>query len=375
MTSPPLIAYNIRMKLLIFLFTVYFFFVSICFAAKSPAYSPSPIIAKWYDNHTGAISLTYDDGAPYSELNRTANKFVLENGLSLDYEIVTYDYLRNPDIKKYLLHRVIPSGLGYFGHGHQHQNHDQLSYEEALKSFKRCYEALKELGLKPVAYAYPNGAGHKPETQKALADSGFLAGRLHYSEKMTAPYLLADKEKEPANWFALPTLVMQDFSFSKCKRCVGNDEQLIPYLDETLKKTAWIILTYHAIGDENGYGFFKYSEFQKNVASIKARDFWCASMNTITLYIRERLNATVRMTPLFQGKKCREISIIVSDSLPNDIYSQPLTIVFTIPPDWIGKTISLIENGKEPRSFLFQSREAKVSIAPDETEKKFILSE
>lgn len=334
----------------------------------------NPTIAKWYNNCAAAVSLTYDDGCPFSKTNQVTNRFVLENKLTIDYEIVTHDYLTHPPLRNFLLKKMIPKGLGYFGHGHTHVNHDKLSYEDALKSFTQCSRALKELGLKPVAYAYPRGAAKEMKTRKALADAGFLCGRLHFSKQMTHPYIVPGTQMEPDDWFALPTLVMQDYAFNRCDRCVNTNEQLIPYLDEAIRQNAWIILTYHAIGNEKGYGFFKYDEFKKNIYSIKERNFWNASMNAVTLYIRERLHAKVKIVPIVKkDKKIEELRITLADNLPNDIYDQPLTILFTLPAEWVNKTITLEEDGQPINTFLFDSPKAMVSIKPDEKERRLLI--
>jgi hypothetical protein len=332
------------------------------------------VITKWYDNHTAALSLTYDDGDFTSKLNRKTNKFVLQNGLSLDYEIITANFPKSSYARDILKSEFIPSGLGYFGHGHTHVPHDSLSYEDALKSFTLCYETMKSLGLKPVAYAYPNGAAKKIETRQALAASGFLCGRLHISKQMTAPYIVPDSQVVPEDWFALPTLVMQDYAFQHCDRCVSNNEQLIPYLDNTITKKAWIILTYHAIGDDKGYGFYQYEEFQKNIHEIKQRDFWVASMNAITLYLREYAQAHVEIKGIpGHKKKCQEIGITVSDGLPNDIYDQPLTILFDLPDDWINKHLTLNETGKKSIPLRFTTRKGMISLKPDEIPRQLTL--
>lgn len=341
---------------------------------KEPVELPGAKIARWYNNCAAAISITYDSGNPASKLNKRTNKFVIDNGLTMDYEIVTRSYLRSYYAKKYLLNRVIPSGLGYYGHGHKHINHDKLSYEEALKSFKKCYQTMTDFGLKPIAYGYPHGAGNKMETRKALAAAGFLCGRLHSSELMTNPYIMPDSQLVPEDWFALPTLVMQDYGARQCKECVNNNKELIPYLDEAIRRKAWIILTYHAIGKEDGYGFFKYEEFKKNIYSIKERNFWNASMNAVTLYIRERLRAEVKIIPILNpGKEIKEILITVSDGLPNDIYDQPLTILLDLPKSWINKTIALVENENILNTFVFDSIKGMISIKPDEIERKIVI--
>lgn len=333
---------------------------------------PAAKIARWYNNCAAAVSITYDHGNPASKSNKKINKFVIDNGLTMDYEIVTHSYLRSRYGKKNLLREVITPGLGYFGHGHKHIDHDQLSYEEALASFKKCYQTMIDFGLKPTAYAYPQGGGNKLETRKALADAGFLCGRLHFSKEMTNPYIVPDAQLEPGDWFALPTLVMQDYGARQCKKCVSNNEELIPYLDETIRRGAWIILTYHAVGQENQYGFFKLDEFKKNIYSIKERNFWNASMNAVTLYIRERLHAEVKLVPVSKHKKIKEILVTVADGLPNNIYDQPLTILFDLPKSWINKPLALMEKEKIINTFVFDSVKGMISIKPDEIERKIV---
>ena len=68
---------------------------------------------------------------------------------------MTASYEKRADEIGYLKDVLIPSGFGYFGHGHTHINHDKLTFEEAKESFQRCFDAMKKMGLNPVAYAYP----------------------------------------------------------------------------------------------------------------------------------------------------------------------------------------------------------------------------
>ena len=159
---------------------------------------PPPMfaVAKWYDDHAAAISITYDgpasDGslaypdarlparAPLLTDTRPLEDVALGLGLTLDYEVVTVKFDWFPHLETYFLERVVPRGLGYFGHGHLHVDHDRMSYDGAYRSFRRNFERMLDSGLKPVAYAYPRGAGREEETQRALADAGFLSG--HFAD-------------------------------------------------------------------------------------------------------------------------------------------------------------------------------------------------
>ena len=340
---------------------------------KTPTVPVAARIAKWYNNCDAAISLTYDEGNPASELNRKINTYLIKNRMTMDYEVVTHDYRLYPHLKTYLLNDMIPAGLSYFGHGHKHINHDKVSYQEALASFKRCYKAMREFGLQPVAYAYPKGAGNRPETRKALEEAGFLSGRLHFTKEMTHPYIMPGAQTEPVDWYALPTLVMQDYDFSQCQKCVNNNEELILYLDEALRQNAWLILTYHAIGFKQGYGHYKLVEFKHDIRSIKERHFWNASMNAVTLYTRERQHAEVSLAAITGRKKhIKEVRIIVTDGLTDPRYDQPLTILLDVPEYWNNQTLALVEKGKIIAAFKTAALKGMISIKPDGQERRII---
>ena len=161
-------------------------------------------------------------------------------GLVLDFELVTQGYAEGlPDWVEHDLTELIPHavpgvslskfeeqtiesnlaltkhGFGFYGHGHWHVNHDVLTYAQAYDSFRLCFEVMQKLGLKPVAYAYPRGGGHEEETRRALADAGFLSGRLA-EQAGQSPYIVADSSTSPEDWFFLPAIVMESYDFQQC---------------------------------------------------------------------------------------------------------------------------------------------------------------
>lgn len=341
---------------------------------KSESFEMDIKIAKWLNNKTAAITLTYDSGTPERSHNQPVNQLLIENDMTIDYEIVTALYNKYPNKMTFLRDELVPLGFGYFGHGHEHINHDEVNYEEAYESFKKCYDSMNEWGLKPVAYAYPNGAGWKSTTRQALEDAGFLCGRMHSLGLMVNPYILPGEELYIEDWYKLPTLVMQGYEYNQCDKCVNNNEELIPYLDENLLKKTWIMLTYHSIGVENGLGYFPIDEFEKNLNTIKEYDFWQASMSEAVLYIKERAN-TVVDTTIIRNKKSvvTGIEFRLIDNLPNELYDQELTLLFNIPNKWINKSIGLFLQDSLIQSYKFENFEAMISIPPDEEKYKLSI--
>lgn len=346
-----------------------------------PSSGPEIAIAKWFDNATAAISITYDAN---SYTAPEINRFVAEQGMVLDYELISRRFWEQPLpdwIDHDLMRRIsrgggmesyamasdaeiehlavqTAAGMGYFGHGHWHVNHDALTYDEAYQSFRLCYEIMEGLGLPPVAYGYPRGAGHEPETQQAVADAGFLAARLGSQGSrirflparlagLADPYIVPDADVAPENWYALPTVIMESYDFQQCDICTNNTRELIPILDGTLKKTAWTILMYHSIDNYAGYGYYEWNDFRNDMRAIAERDFWVAPMNQVVLYVREREKATVEMDVVERSGLTERIVLTLSDGLDNARFNQPLSLLLTPPADWVGMPVRITPSGQD----------------------------
>ena len=220
-------------------------------------------ITKWFNDHAAAVSLNYDHGYPTNtSFAREAIEILLKHNMIMDYDIVTHSILTIDSMKSFLVDELIPKGIGFFGHGHKHDNHDDMSYDEAKKSFRKCFDIMTEFGLKPISYAYPGGFGYHLATRRALKDAGFLNGRKFEQLDISNPYIIPDDKIEPDDWYALPTLIMQSEDYDGCIVCINDADELSRYLDKAVDKTAWLILTYHHIGDMNQYGFYYMPEFE-----------------------------------------------------------------------------------------------------------------
>ena len=336
-------------------------------AADNPPHpaptAPSAAIAKWFNNHAAAISITYDtEPNPDSPVDQ----FVMQHQLTLDYELVTQRCIEQiPPWVKHDLTPLIPhavpgrnypqtghgltqyaqwlltQGFGYFGHGHWHVNHDTLSYPQAHDSFRLCYEIMQDLGLNPIAYGYPRGNGRQPRTRQALAAAGFLAGRLAWQPKGHSPYIMPNAHTAPKDWFYLPALQMESYDFRQRQDCINHTADLIPILDHALAQRAWIIPVYHNIGNPAGWSYYHYEHFQDDIQAIAARDFWAASMNDITRYIRQKENAKINLRPTQDHNAVTSIQLTLTQDLDPRRYNHPLTILFTPPPEWAHRQIQI----------------------------------
>ncbi len=323
-------------------------------------------ITKWYNNYPAALSITNDAGNVASDAEREIQKLVQEKGLNISYEFVTDIYLKDSIRLDYFLHEYLPKGFGYYGHGHTHINHDLLTKEEAYKSFKKCYDTMIQFGLKPVSYAYPGGFGYHIRTQEALEESGFLSGRKFEKLDFDFPYIMPNDETKPENWYQLPTLVMQAYDFEYCSICINNTAELIPFLDNTINLNAWLIITYHSIGQKEGYGYYYLDDFKKDLAEIKKRDFWVATMDDITLYTYERNTAKVSIKNDYDHNgEIEKIEIRVNDNLDDSFFNIPLTILIDVPENWKNKNVQLNKKSDKISNFEIQNDLLKISILPN----------
>ena len=324
-------------------------------------------VAKWYENHTAAITLNYDTGSPYIDREKKVTDKVVEYGLRMDFEIVAKNYEDRPYMRDYFEDYLIPLGFGYFGHGYEHVNHDELTYDSAYTSIKLTWDIMMKYGLKPVSFAYPGGFGFEEETHRALKNVGFLNGRFHSRFDTVNPYILPDGEEDAMNWYELPSLVMEAYDFRDCAECVNDNTDLVPILDGAIEKHAWIILTYHNIGYPDGWGYYDWDEFVADLEAITQRDFWNATMDNITLYIKERQ----QVAPIARAKfncenEIEEIQITLSDGLDNSYYDQELTVLFDVPKNWINKNIELSQGYSNPKTLKFDNQNGMISLKPNE---------
>jgi hypothetical protein len=220
------------------------------------------------------------------------------------------------------------------------------------------------LGLTPIAYAYPSGAGRRRTTRRALADAGFLSGRMHDTTASRAPFIVPDGTTVPRDWYKLPSLVMQDRRFAQCEPCVSGTSELVPLLDGALQHRAWIITTYHAIGDPTQWGWYSLTEFATDMDAIAGRDFWNASLNAVTLYVRERASASIRAIA-DPGPSPRHIRVELSDRLPPAVPQEPLTIVARVPPTWNGAPVAVTHRGVLVAHTVSAAGELQLALVPD----------
>lgn len=329
----------------------------------------NPQITKWFNNKTAVTCVTYDNSLLLNENNQKVINFMDSLQMPISFEGLTEVIIDYYALRQYMLNVLMKNKLySWFGHGHTHIDHDTISYYQAYQSFKTCYDIMSGMGLKPVAYAYPQGKGQKYLTQLACKTAGFLSARnAVFLKTREENFIMPDSINEPANWFLLPTLMMWDYSVDTDPRGIHSAAELVPYLDEAITKKAWINQMWHNIGDSTGWGWSKYSEFRKCMLEIQKRDFWVASMSDVTLYVQEKNKTNIDIDYVRDSNdQVYKIEIKLTDNLSNDIYDHPLTVGIEIPARWLGSTMSVKQNGELLSQQNCTSKQLYVNLLPNE---------
>ena len=330
-------------------------------------------VAKWYDNHRAATSITYDAAWGMHEDHHLATDAVFERGMRLDLECVSAIFTQGrwshliSDYRRLL----IPNGVHFFGHGHTHALHDTMEFDEAYDSFDRNFQLMSRWGLNPKVYAYPGSSGKSLRTQSANRAAGFIAARGdHLNPETERPrpleglLICPDDVKEPKNWQYLPSVVMGTTYASM----IADHAELTPFLEKALEKGAWIIMMYHGIGIPELWGYYPIEEFAKDLDMMKANDFWNGNMDSIVLYIQERNRFRIDLLGMEITAGLQHYDLAFSDGLDNVFYDQPLTLNFTFAPEEIVRTVRfeppLGELGELEVSAA--GLQFSVNVAPDE---------
>jgi hypothetical protein len=331
---------------------------------KPPEHELDWNLAKWYQNKRAAISITYDTGAIASSTVQMTTQEVLDRGLIYDFEFVNTSLWTSKI--EYIRDFCIPNNIQFFGHGAEHINHDALTYEEALASVAACADTMQSLGLKVVSFAYPGGFGFQQETRQAVRDGGFYSARNYNLLDHYDPYIIPDNSLIPKNWYRLPSLMMEDIEYAQHGWAINNTAELIPFLDTTLEKKAWLIITYHSIGfPPPAYGFYNLQNFLTDLDAIKERDFWNASMNDITLYAYERAATVVWDSVAYDSSEVSEILLRLEDHLDDDTFDHELTLNISLPDIWTGAEIQIIDDGVLLDILSVDSSRASLNLLPN----------
>ena len=328
---------------------------------------------KWRNGHKGAVSITYDAPWGIASVFSLATDAVIARGLRMDLEIVSSSlqhFTRYPIIQR-MQQELRPHGIGFFGHGHEHIHYDWYGFKVAYEAFRTNFELMERWGFEPKTYAYPHWAGTLLGTQAANRQAGFIAARGGIRRPATHAeyYICPDDTHEPSNWYFLPSVIMG----SKDGTDIPHHDALKPILDGALNAEAWLILTYHAIGNPEAWGYYPLPEFERDLDYIAGRDFWNGNLDAITAYIQERNALDIQIVRYFGVGAPKQFELTIGDGLDNRLYDEPLTFEFNFNPEHRVRRVHFDPPIGGVSSFEVEADRLRVHMVPDERRYALVL--
>ena len=327
---------------------------------------------KWRDGHRGAVSITYDAPWGIDRVFSLATDAALARGLHMDIEIVSSKLehpMRFPIVTR-MREELLPRGIHFYGHGHEHVHPDWLDRDQAYASFKLNFDLMKRWGLNPKAYAYPGWAGEKTHVQMANERVGFICARGGTNDP-EGYYICPREVSEPDNWYYLPSVKMG----TEGKGHVSDHRTLEPFLHRTLDLGAWVILTYHSIGYPEGWGYYPYEEYLRDLNFIAREDFWSGNLDAVAAYIQERNALDINIVRYFGSETPRSYDIIISDQLNNALFNEPLTLDFTFNPQLNVQKVYIDPPVEKRTVFPVVDNKMRLHVVPNERRYTLVLED
>ena len=286
----------------------------------------------WKDNHKGAVSFTFDDGA-YGAF-ACGGACLDQAGLKGTFYIFTdttqvYDapLAGTPLIKSYR-----DKGFEIASHTRNHSNLGLLTGEGDIDYVRALLRQSKEelderFDQNTLTLSIPFGS-FQYETLGLIAETFLTARNSEYGYNLATP----------ANFFALKSFpVLSTTSPATVLNRVAVAEDFGYYLP----------LMYHDIKDkyfdpESNLYAYKLDDFCVTVDSVLKRDIWVDTHENVYKYIMER-NGLVVSIP---DSSDEMFAFTADDGLPDSVFDIELTLQMMIPADWDEDWVT-INNGIE----------------------------
>ena len=278
----------------------------------------SPTICTFYENKPGALSITFDDGNYDSAVyyNSEFKKYDLcGTAMLITDQLVSQG--GTPEKWNTLLDE------GYIDVGNHSASHaikyndDSATQEQLEADITDAYTQLTawfpEQNI--LTFAAPWG--------QSTADSTAEIKKHHYANR-GAGGNLQNANPQGDEWYQLRSFVYSDHSAA----------DMNAWADQAINQNGWAIELLHNCVDgstSNGLAIAKdiFADHMEYLAAQKD-NLWIGTLNEVTAYIKERQNATVAI----DWANGQTMALTVTDTLPDEQFSQPLTLQVNVPLQW-----------------------------------------
>ena len=134
-----------------------------------------------------------------------------------------------------------------------------------------------------------------------------------------------------------------------------------------------MILTYHSIGNPEGWGYYPFAEFERDLDHIAANDFWSGNLDEVTAYIKERNALDIQIVRYFGVGTPKQFELTIGDGLDNALYDEPLTFEFNFNPELRVRWVHFDPPIGDESSFAIEEDRLQVELVPDERRYALVL--
>ena len=286
------------------------------FSCGIRALDDSADIATWRGFRKGAVTFTFDKGAP-SHVNKVAPLFEKYDYKASFYLVEKY----NPDWDKFQDladngHEIGSNSKTYPANISGEEESSKLAIEKNIKSKYGC-----------ITLAYPNG--NLPEDFTAVK-SNYIAARTYNGSWHGRPDYMG--KDGPTDWTQVPAL------FTGSEHTFKTSDSFVSKIRQVVNINGWVVFTTEAIKNENN-GHATYSPTDLNAIDgtlswVKEndKDVWLAPLCDVAMYIKERKASKIVKTKEDQNSVTYNLTHNIADDICR--YDYPLSIRCPLPTGW-----------------------------------------
>lgn len=290
-----------------------------CILSIQAQESSLPYITTWQGNRQAAVCYTFDDACP--------NQFKTAIPILDRYKAPATFFVSqafNPDWN--VLTAISRNGHEIASHTQTHCNlTDEVAETEYAQS-NRLIESKTGNKVYTLAYPFCN------------APSDSITARYYLGARICSGQI---EKSTPDNFMRISSIVVgKESGFT-------TGESLVRLFRNTLQQNGCCILLIHEIDNGPGYSPLSSQALEESLEYIHNNPvFWVTTFKDYICYAKEKEAAQIKEIERSE----KQISLTVTDNLPDSVYKTPVTVSYPLPEDWSDASINCRKKAIESRT-------------------------
>jgi len=271
-------------------------------------------IATWEGNRKGAVTFTFDDGAP-CHVNDVGPLFK-KYGYKATFFLVC---CWNPNWSGF--HGLADEGHEIASHSN---THTMNMSDGEIESSKMTINRLIKQPYGCITLAYPNNVPNE-----SLVMQNYIAGRRFNGSWFGQPDFMT--KDGPSNWAQCPALM------TGTEGTVKYTNDFKSQMNNAIVKNGWVMFVTHGLqGKTNGNATYSPTDIGAIEGALKwaqqnDNDIWVTPFRNAVMYIKERKASSLQLI----GQKANSLTYTLTHTIADNIcsYNYPLTLLITAEQD------------------------------------------